>query len=124
MVYVGGAVVNLYIDDTSAEDVLQTKDIDITLEILSLGELEKLRQLLNQKGFYQTAEDNVICRFRFEETALRYILRLDFGDITPYIENLITTLSQFDYGFSEMLCHFDNLLEDCRDICLEHADAG
>lgn len=67
VVYVGGAVVSLYIDDTSAEDVRPTKDIDITLEIFTLGELEKLRQLLNQKGFYQTAEDNVICRFRYDE---------------------------------------------------------
>lgn len=67
VVYVGGAVVSLYIDDTSAEDVRPTKDIDIALEIITLGELENLRQLLNQKKFYQTAEDNVICRFRFEE---------------------------------------------------------
>jgi len=67
VVYVGGAVVSLYIDDTSAEDVRPTKDIDITLEIFTLGELEKLRQLLNQKGFFQSSEDNVICRFRFEE---------------------------------------------------------
>ncbi len=67
VVYVGGAVVSLYIDDTSAEDVRPTKDIDIALEIITLGELENLRHLLNQKKFYQTAEDNVICRFRFEE---------------------------------------------------------
>jgi hypothetical protein len=67
VVYVGGAVVSLYIDDSSAEDVRPTKDLDITLEIFTLGELEKLRQLLNQKGFFQSSEDNVICRFRFEE---------------------------------------------------------
>jgi len=38
-VYVGGAVVSLYIDDKSAEDVRPTKDIDFTMEIASLGEL-------------------------------------------------------------------------------------
>jgi predicted nucleotidyltransferase len=67
VVYVGGAMVSLYIDDTSAEDVRPTKDIDITMEIASLGELEKIREELIQKGFYQTNEDNVICRFRYED---------------------------------------------------------
>ena len=60
-------MVSLYIDDTSAEDVRPTKDIDITMEIASLGELEKIREELIQKGFYQTSEDNVICRFRYED---------------------------------------------------------
>ena len=60
-------MVSLYIDDTSAEDVRPTNDIDITMEIASLGELEKIREELIQKGFYQTSEDNVICRFRYED---------------------------------------------------------
>jgi hypothetical protein len=51
VVYVGGAVVSLYIDDPSAEDVRPTKDIDISMEIASLGELEKIREELTQKGF-------------------------------------------------------------------------
>lgn len=67
VVYVGGAVVSLYIDDPTAEDVRPTKDVDISLEIASIGALETLRAALVQKGFYQTAEDNVICRFRYED---------------------------------------------------------
>jgi len=67
VVYVGGAVVSFYIDDTSAEDVRPTKDIDISMEIASLGKLEKIREDLIQKGFYQTSEDDVICRFRYED---------------------------------------------------------
>ncbi len=35
VVYVGGAVVSLYINDPAAEDVRPTKDIDITLRIAS-----------------------------------------------------------------------------------------
>ncbi|WMJ74167.1 hypothetical protein RCC89_13470 [Cytophagaceae bacterium ABcell3] len=42
VVYVGGAVVSLYIDDPSADDVRPTKDVDITFEIATSGELEKL----------------------------------------------------------------------------------
>ena len=67
VVYVGGAVISMYIDDPAAEDVRPTKDIDIVLEIASLGELEELRQTLVDKGFSQTHEDDVICRFRYED---------------------------------------------------------
>ncbi len=44
VVYVGGAVVSLYINDPAADDVRPTKDVDIFLQIASLGELEDLRQ--------------------------------------------------------------------------------
>ncbi len=56
VVYVGGAIVSLYINDPAAEDIRPTKDIDISLEILTLGELEKLRVLLTEKKFYQTSD--------------------------------------------------------------------
>lgn len=60
-------MVSLYIDDKSADDVRPTKDIDISLEITSFGELERIRKRLEQKGFYQSHEDKVVCRFRFED---------------------------------------------------------
>jgi predicted nucleotidyltransferase len=66
-VFVGGAVVSLYIDDPSADDVRPTKDVDISLHIATFSELEKIRLLLTEKGFFQTSEDNVICRFRFQD---------------------------------------------------------
>jgi len=67
VVYVGGAVVSLYVNDPAADDVRPTKDVDIGLEISSLSELEELRQYLMGKGFIQTAEDDVRCRFRYED---------------------------------------------------------
>lgn len=67
VVYVGGAVVSLYIDDPSADDVRPTKDIDFSMQIGTLSDLEKIRVELTQKGFYQSHEDNVICRFRYED---------------------------------------------------------
>ena len=70
VMYVGGAVVSLYINDPGADDVRPTKDIDISLEIASLGELEALRQKLNSKGFIQSAEDNIICRFRYDDVKI------------------------------------------------------
>lgn len=67
VVYVGGAVVSLYIDDTSADDVRPTKDLDLTLKIASLGALEALRLDLVERGFVQTANEKLVCRFRYED---------------------------------------------------------
>lgn len=67
VVYVGGAVVSLYIDDPAADDVRPTKDIDISMSLATVSELEAMRELLTSKGFIQNAEDNVICRFRYDD---------------------------------------------------------
>lgn len=67
VVYVGGATVGLYINDPAADDVRPTKDVDISLSIASIAELEQVREGLNKKGFTQTADDNVICRFRYDD---------------------------------------------------------
>ncbi len=67
VVFVGGATVSLYINDPAADDVRPTKDVDISLAIVSLGELEAIREKLTRKGFKQSPEDDVICRFRYED---------------------------------------------------------
>lgn len=67
VVFVGGAMISLYIDDPAAEDVRPTKDIDITFKIVSTGELEELRETLASLGFIQSSEDDVICRFRLQD---------------------------------------------------------
>ncbi|MCF8345506.1 MAG: hypothetical protein K9H13_12790 [Bacteroidales bacterium] len=45
-VYVGGAVVSMYLNDPAAEDPRPTKDIDVAMEIATVGELEKVRNYL------------------------------------------------------------------------------
>lgn len=67
VVFVGGAMISLYIDDPAAEDVRPTKDIDLTFKIVSTGELEELREILTDRGFTQSSEDDVICRFRLQD---------------------------------------------------------
>jgi hypothetical protein len=61
VMYVGGAVVTLYINDPAADEVRPTKDIDISMCLATLGELEAMRERLITKGFIQTAADDVIC---------------------------------------------------------------
>ncbi len=89
VVYVGGAMVSLYIDDSAAEDVRPTKDIDITLEIANVGELEKLRKALENKGFIQSAEDDVICRFGLEDIKVDVMSTIEVGwaPANPWFES-------------------------------------
>jgi predicted nucleotidyltransferase len=79
VVYVGGAVVSLYINDPAAEDIRPTADIDISLEIASLTELEEIRLYLTKKGFKQYPEDNIICRFRYEDMKLDVMSTKEIG---------------------------------------------
>lgn len=67
VVFVGGAMVSLYIDDPHAEDIRPTKDIDLTFQITTVGELEQIRTALNEKGFKEAAESKVTCRFHYED---------------------------------------------------------
>lgn len=79
VIFVGGATIGLYINDPAAEDVRATKDVDITVEIASLGELETIRQELAEKGFTQSPEDNVICRFRYDNIKVDVMSTMDVG---------------------------------------------
>jgi len=67
VVFVGGAMVSVYIDDPSAEDIRPTKDIDLTFQITTVSQLEELRQALTDKGFQEHADSTVICRFAFQD---------------------------------------------------------
>lgn len=79
VVYVGGAVVSMYINDPAADDVRPTKDIDISLEIASLTELEEIRQDLRKKGFSQTADEDIICRFRYRDIKVDVMSTREIG---------------------------------------------
>lgn len=78
-VYVGGAVVSFYVDDPAARDVRPTDDVDITLEITSQGRLEALRQQLIERGFKQSPEDDILCRFRYEGTKVDVMSTREVG---------------------------------------------
>lgn len=79
VVFVGGAVVGLYANDSAAEDVRPTKDVDITVHIVSTVELEKLRLKLLKKGFKQSPEEKVICRFLYQGIKLDVMSTKEVG---------------------------------------------
>lgn len=67
VIYVGGATVSLYINDPAADDVRPTKDIDISLSVATINELEQIRENLVLKGFTQSSDLDVICRFKLDD---------------------------------------------------------
>ncbi|MBN1541894.1 nucleotidyl transferase AbiEii/AbiGii toxin family protein [candidate division KSB1 bacterium] len=67
VVYVGGAVIGLYIDDPGAPEVCPTKDIDLVVKIGSSIELETLRQQLSHRGIHVAQDESVLCRFRYHD---------------------------------------------------------
>lgn len=67
VIFVGGAIVSIYINDPAAEDIRPTKDIDISLSLHSIGALELFREKLAMRGFVQSADLDVICRFKHKD---------------------------------------------------------
>ena len=67
IVFVGGAVAELYADDPASSDIRPTQDVDCTIEISSYKKLTELEEDLRSKGF---ANDNSqgapICRWVYK----------------------------------------------------------
>jgi len=70
VVFVGGAVAGLYVDDPGAPEVRPTKDVDIVLEIKSLSRLEELRKALAARDIHPASEEKVMCRFKYQNIFL------------------------------------------------------
>ena len=68
LVFVGGAVAELYADDPAASDIRPTQDVDCVIELSSKMEHAKLEEKLRAKKFaHDTSKGAPICRWIFEE---------------------------------------------------------
>ena len=79
VVFIGGAVVSFYIDDPAAADVRPTKDIDIGLQITTIPQLEEIREMLIARGFKQSHQDDVTCRFRVDDVLVDVMSTQEIG---------------------------------------------
>ena len=66
VVFVGGAVLGLYVDEPSADPVRVTKDIDLTIELANLGHWAALQERLAELGFSPNPSEQVICRYFYK----------------------------------------------------------
>ncbi|MFA5541465.1 MAG: hypothetical protein WC984_07305 [Bacteroidales bacterium] len=62
IIFVGGAIISMYVNDPAADDVRPTKDIDLTVKVATYTELENIRVELNKKGFKQSSDNFLPCK--------------------------------------------------------------
>lgn len=98
VIYVGGATVSLYCNDPAADDVRPTKDIDISIKVASLAHLEEIREELVKRGFKQTADLDVICRFKLDDILVDVMATKPVGwaPANPWFEEGFNNLQKID----------------------------
>lgn len=73
VIYVGGAVVSLYVTDGGAEQPRPTKDIDISVQISTYAQMEELRERLATKKIFPAPSEDVMYRYSYEDILIDFI---------------------------------------------------
>lgn len=64
VVFLGGAVAELLVSDPATPPMRPTLDIDVIVEVATLGEYYAFQDRLRTRGFCEALGETVICRFR------------------------------------------------------------
>lgn len=73
VIYVGGAIIGLYVDEESAEVPRPTKDIDVSVQISSYSQMDQLRDRLAEKKIHPEPTEDVMYRYSFEDILIDFI---------------------------------------------------
>lgn len=73
VIYVGGAVVSLYVTDEGAEQPRPTKDIDISVQISTYAEMDELREKLALKKIFPAPSEIIMYRYSYEDILIDFI---------------------------------------------------
>lgn len=73
VIYVGGAVVSLYVTDEGAEQPRPTKDIDISVQISTYAQMDELREKLALKKIFPAPSEKVMYRYAYEDILIDFI---------------------------------------------------
>lgn len=66
MIFVGGAVVSLYTDDPSADEIRPTGDIDMTINLMNYSDWAMMQEQLAELGFYPDPFGHAICSYKYK----------------------------------------------------------
>lgn len=80
IVFVGGAVVELYCDDPARTEVRPTDDVDVVVELVNLGSYATLEENLRTLGFNHDMFSTVMCRYKYHDIVI---------DIMPTDEHIL-----------------------------------
>lgn len=70
VVFLGGCTTALFIDDPNIPDVRYTFDVDCVVDVISLSQYHKMEKKLKKLGFKQSASEEVICRWYYDDVVL------------------------------------------------------
>ena len=73
VIYIGGAIVSLYVTDQGAEQARPTEDIDICVQISTYAQMDQLREKLARKKIYPAPTETIMYRYSFEEILIDFI---------------------------------------------------
>jgi hypothetical protein len=97
MVFIGGAVVSVYTDDPSADEIRPTADVDLTINLLNYADWAQMQERLAGLGFSPDPDGHAICSYLYKGISID-IMPAEDGPIGPAnrwykvgFENLWTT---------------------------------
>ena len=73
VIYVGGAVISLYVTDKGVEQPRPTKDIDISVQISTYAQMDELREKLALKRIYPAPAEKILYRYSYEDILIDFI---------------------------------------------------
>lgn len=69
-VFLGGCTTAIFITDEAAPEVRYTLDVDCIVDVISLKQYYQLEKQLQKRGFKRSSQDDVICRWHYEDIIL------------------------------------------------------
>jgi hypothetical protein len=82
MVFVGGAVISLYTDDSAADEIRPTGDIDMTINLLNYADWTKMQERLYDLGFSPDPNGHAICSYLYKGISID-IMPSEDGHLGP-----------------------------------------
>jgi len=82
MVFIGGAVISLYADDPSADEIRPTADIDMAIKVLNYSDWNKMQERLSKLRFFPDPDGHAICSYLYKSISVD-IMPSEDGPIGP-----------------------------------------
>lgn len=70
MVFIGGAIISLYTDDSAAEEIRPTGDVDLTVQLSGFAGWVKMQERLYELGFSPDPNGHAICSYLFHNISV------------------------------------------------------
>ncbi len=88
VVYIGGAIISIYATDEGAELPRVTSDVDVCVQVSSIGEMETLRERLAQKNIFPDSRGTHLYRYLYQGILIDFIPfeATPFGPTNSYLK--------------------------------------